>query len=424
MGYKQEAVRLTGVFQTAAKAVDPNADAQLDARIAEVQQRIDAVAGERVREAQLQSAYNSVSSSFATAQSNLRVAETNLATANRALTQWETQLEKTKNSSGKPCSTCSQPLTDKHLQAAITVAMSGVDERKEMVTAASEEVEARKVKLGNAEKMLNDADAELVKHREGMTDISGATQELGALQREKQILAAEAAEVQRLKDQARVAAERWKQAQAQTNPFLPMIDGYKQNVAEREQDIETCKGAYTLAVEDEAYAQAVVTVFAPAGVRARRLDEATPYLNQQTAHYLGSLADGAIEAFWTTLTENKSKTEVREKFSVTVEKVSANGQGSFKNLSGGEKRKVRLACALALQDLVATRASKSIDLWVGDEVDDALDDAGIERLMGVLEEKARQRGTVLVISHNDIKDFVRRQFVVTKVNGCATVVES
>jgi DNA repair exonuclease SbcCD ATPase subunit len=85
---------------------------------------------------------------------------------------------------------------------------------------------------------------------------------------------------------------------------------------------------------------------------------------------------------------------------------------------------VRLACALALQDLVATRAAKAIDLWIGDEIDDALDSAGLERLMGVLEEKARDRGTVLVISHNDIKDFCRRSFVVTKVNQRATVTES
>jgi DNA repair exonuclease SbcCD ATPase subunit len=181
--------------------------------------------------------------------------------------------------------------------------------------------------------------------------------------------------------------------------------------------VDTAKQAALEAQEQEAYAQAVVDVFAPSGVRAHRLDEATPYLNERTAHYLGSLADGAIEAYWTTLTEKK-KGDLREKFSVTVESENAP---SFGNLSGGEKRKVRLACALALQDLVATRASKSIQLWIGDEIDDALDPAGLERLMGVLEEKARDRGTVLVISHNDIKDFARKTFTVRKTGGRATV---
>lgn len=62
----------------------------------------------------------------------------------------------------------------------------------------------------------------------------------------------------------------------------------------------------------------------------------------------------------------------------------------FQTLSG-EKRKVRIACSLALQDLVSNRASKNIDLFIGDEIDDALDTAGLERLMGILESKARER---------------------------------
>ncbi|CAI6214319.1 hypothetical protein DJICPGNB_25920 [Escherichia coli] len=80
---------------------------------------------------------------------------------------------------------------------------------------------------------------------------------------------------------------------------------------------------------------------------------------------------------------------------------------SFQTLSGGEKRKVRIACSLALQDLVSNRASKNIDLFIGDEIDDALDTAGLERLMGILESKARERGTVLIISHKEMKSWFR-----------------
>jgi len=90
-------------------------------------------------------------------------------------------------------------------------------------------------------------------------------------------------------------------------------------------------------------------------------------------------------------------------------------------LSGGEKRKVRLATAMALQDMVASRATKPISLFIADEVDDALDDAGLERLMGILDEKARDRGTVLVISHNSLTDWIRDHAIVTKSGGLATV---
>jgi DNA repair exonuclease SbcCD ATPase subunit len=114
-------------------------------------------------------------------------------------------------------------------------------------------------------------------------------------------------------------------------------------------------------------------VFSPTGVRAYLLDEVTPFLNEQTAKYLGTLSDGNLTATWTTLVKT-AKGDLREKFSIEVTNVT--GGETFKGISGGEKRKVRIACALALQDLVARRASKPIELFIGDEIDDALDSRG------------------------------------------------
>ena len=112
--------------------------------------------------------------------------------------------------------------------------------------------------------------------------------------------------------------------------------------------------------------------------------------------------------------------EVREKFHIDAHN-DAVGTTSFGLLSGGEKRKVRLACALALQDIVASRAEKPINLLIGDEVDDALDESGLERLMGLLDEKSRERGTLLVISHNELSDWVREVCTVTRKAGQSTM---
>jgi DNA repair exonuclease SbcCD ATPase subunit len=173
------------------------------------------------------------------------------------------------------------------------------------------------------------------------------------------------------------------------------------------------------ALDDEvAVREAVAKTFGPAGVRAHILDTVTPFLNARTADYLAALSDGHIRAVWTTLTRAKSG-DLKEKFSIDVE--NALGARSFKGLSGGEKRKVRLACVLALQDLVASRASKPFSLWIGDEIDDALDDAGLERLMAILEQKARERGTVLIISHNSLTDWADAVTTVTKKDGSSTV---
>lgn len=164
----------------------------------------------------------------------------------------------------------------------------------------------------------------------------------------------------------------------------------------------------------------VVATFGPAGVRARILDNVTPFLNAQTSKYLSVLSDGHISANWSTLTTD-AKGNMKERFTIDVE--SDTGGSSFKLLSGGEKRKVRVSTSLALQDLVATRATKPIELFIGDEIDHALDPAGIERLTSVLEEKAKGSGTVLVISHNDMSDFISQQIVVEKKGGVSTVKE-
>jgi len=160
-----------------------------------------------------------------------------------------------------------------------------------------------------------------------------------------------------------------------------------------------------------------VKVFGPAGVRAHVLDTVTPYLNERTQEYLGALADGNIHAEWSTLGKT-AKGELREKFNIDV--MNDKGAESFAGLSGGEKRKVRLATAMALQDMVASRATKPINIFIADEVDHALDESGLERLMGVLERKARERGTVLVISHNSLSDWIDNVITVTKSGGLAT----
>jgi DNA repair exonuclease SbcCD ATPase subunit len=205
------------------------------------------------------------------------------------------------------------------------------------------------------------------------------------------------------------------------NPFTAMIDGADDTITDKTDFVQVCKDMLAAVVQDLKVHTAAAQVFGPAGVRAFLLDEVTPFLNEQTAKYLGTLSDGNLTATWTTLVKT-AKGELREKFAVELESVSAGG--TFKSISGGEKRKVRIACAFALSDLVARRASKPIELFIGDEIDDALDSAGLERLTTILEEKGKERGTVLVISHRDLKSWIKQSITIKKSGGVATLVEA
>jgi DNA repair exonuclease SbcCD ATPase subunit len=208
------------------------------------------------------------------------------------------------------------------------------------------------------------------------------------------------------------------------NPYVFNIKTLEGNVLKDSAAAEdAAKRLDALKPDIQVYAN-LVEATSPKGFRYHMLESVTKDLNRQTNYYLAMLTDGKITATWSTV-KRLASGDFKEAFSI---KVNMNGRSNFGSLSGGQKRKVRLACWFALQDLIADRAEKDVKLWVCDEVDGALDKAGIERLMSLLEEKARTKGTVLVISHNNLKDWIANGIVVSmegdvsKVSGFLNVV--
>lgn len=260
-------------------------------------------------------------------------------------------------------------------------------------------------------KVIDEARAHKVTTAAAVPDVSLITSQRAALMKTKDALDAagnlrRSAEV--AADKATFDADNERRA---TNPYDSAVAACKAGFGAAVIELETAEKKALALREEFLVATEVAKVFGPAGVRAQILDTVTPFLNDRTSEYLSVLSDGQITATWTTLTKSASG-DLKEKFSIEVE--HAKGGESFALISGGEKRKVRLACALALQDLVASRAIHPIDLWIGDEIDDALDPAGLERLMTILERKARERGTVLVISHSDLRDWIDNVTTVRK----------
>ena len=201
-------------------------------------------------------------------------------------------------------------------------------------------------------------------------------------------------------------------------PYNKTIKTLEESIAKLEKDKKERESEHEKYAEQQKIAEAVDELYSRKGIRAHILDTVTPFLNERTAFYLNTLSDGEITATWQTLTKT-AKGDFKEKFSIDVQ--SVKGANCFAGLSGGEKRKVRVATSMALQDLVASRAKKPIDLYIADEVDHALDASGLERMMSILEEKAKQFGTALVISHNSLRDWIDNSIVVTKRDGISAV---
>lgn len=387
--------------EEALKAWDePAARAELD----EIEVKIKAHNAEKAELRRLEEESYAAEKVVATGRSELTLKKRDLTNMEEALANIEAQI-------GKPCGECGKTYCEHDLEAARQA-------RREAIAALKSSMVPMVADLKKKITAMEEAAEKAGAFAKGMTDITALALRqrelsnlLNAIDATKRKIEAKQGEVTAIK-----AAANAKLTEA--NPWTKAIEAKKGEIEAAGKNINLLtKGIEERGAEVELLADAV-KVFGPAGVRAHILDTVTPYLNDRTREYLGALADGNIHATWATLAKT-AKGDLKEKFNIDV--TNDKGAESFAGLSGGEKRKVRLATAMALQDMVASRATKPIEIFVGDEIDHALDEAGLERLMTVLEKKAKERGTVLIISHNALTDWVDQVITVTKTGGYATV---
>ncbi|MFW8936455.1 AAA family ATPase [Klebsiella sp. C311] len=313
---------------------------------------------------------------------------------------------------GEPCPTCGKAYCVEDLS---TVKESFVEQARSEISqaqASATSVAKYQEHLEKALKIESSLVASTPDVSAIISRIEQLTKELGTLRhREKEVVAVEALVARARSEVDRITKE--------TNPSLAVIKRHEESLAANKSNYGVLKTELKNIQEQALLLDKARQVYSPAGVRSHILTSVTPFLNAQTAEYLNTLSDGNIVAEWSTM-ESTKKGEWRDKFNISVRKIGASK--TFQTLSGGEKRKVRIACSLALQDLVASRASKNIELFIGDEIDDALDTAGLERLMGILEAKARERGTVMIISHKEMKSWFRETITVEVKEGRSYVV--
>ena len=345
-------------------------------------------------------------------RASIRITENIQKEAMQRARAFKVKAEEVNTKVGEPCPTCGKAYCVEDLS---TVKESFVEQARSEISQAQASATSVAKYQEHLEKALK-IESSLVASTPDVSAIISRleqlTKELGTLRhREKEVVAVEALVARARSEVDRITKE--------TNPFLAVIKRHEESLAANKSNYGVLKTELKNIQEQALLLDKARQVYSPAGVRSHILTSVTPFLNAQTAEYLNTLSDGNIVAEWSTM-ESTKKGEWRDKFNISVRKIGASK--TFQTLSGGEKRKVRIACSLALQDLVASRASKNIELFIGDEIDDALDTAGLERLMGILEAKARERGTVMIISHKEMKSWFRETITVEVKEGRSYVV--
>lgn len=374
--------------------------ATLESRLAEVRKRIDATEEERKHKATLQWEAND-------ADTKARYAETKARDAGENVKKVKLALENVDGLVGSPCGECGKPYHEHDLDDARSL-------RKKALAEAVAEFKRLKSAMEEARDRSRIAQETLASFEHTMTSISDETRserEISSLLADVEVSLTNASH---LKMQVEAEVENYKRIMAEPSPYASMIDQAKRDILATHEHLEDERKKLKAISHKLSVATLAVEVLGTSGVRAHILDHVTPILNERTSHYLGQLSEGEISATWQTISATKAG-ELRDKFAINV--VNTKGAKSFGGLSGGEKRKVRIATAMALQDLVATRSAKSLPLFIFDEIDHALDADGLERLMSIMKEKATKSGTVLVISHNDLNHYISDSIRVVKEHG-------
>ena len=209
-----------------------------------------------------------------------------------------------------------------------------------------------------------------------------------------------------------------KLAYSKVESSIKAVNRYKDNLARLQSEgsidtsetlnsLETAENSlkeysdkFDKATRDVKVLDGVKSVFSNTGIKSFVLEQVYPALNESLEKYMSILTDGSISASISATSESKTG-NVSDK--ITIDVIRNSKETDYDSLSSGEQRRFDVALSLSLQDYVS--ANSGINVLFLDEIFDSLDAVGVDKVMGLLKEKAKEYSSVFVISHStELKD--------------------
>lgn len=140
--------------------------------------------------------------------------------------------------------------------------------------------------------------------------------------------------------------------------------------------------------------------FSAGGIQSMLIDEAIPFMNQQSSNYLDLMSNGRYSVSFDTMSTTKSG-EFRDKISVNVydSETHSNSRNGF---SGGQTRLVDIATILTLGDLQTKIQGFKTNILLFDEIFDALDEANTANVAKALRTILNSNLCEVIITHRHI----------------------
>jgi len=335
----------------------------------------------------------------------------------RQKTQLEQIDEQLKALDGDTCPLCESPLTEGHGRDQVRAL--GVARRTANVQLKQLKLKHKKAEAERAERKvaydheleLTEQVTELAHEMEGLRERIKAAESV--LERARQ-------QRDQFIEKAKGCIEQAKGWATQGNPYEEQLEAARKKVAHLKKVAKKLKVELKAEYNELAYLEFWVRGFSNQGMPSYMLDSVMPYITERANHYLETLADGDIKMVFDTQRELKSsKGDYRDEIDIQWE---VEGVADSYPPSGGQLKKMEIAADLALMDLVASREGGRLDLLMLDEVLDGLDAEGCHRVIRLLQELRRYRGTIFVISHEaEVSEAFEKAITAIKEGGVTTV---
>lgn len=204
-----------------------------------------------------------------------------------------------------------------------------------------------------------------------------------------------------------------------SNPHQGSLEVTNQDITSTKEKMSTTKSEIEKLRHQISLYDFWVSGFGKKGIQSYMLDSVIPFLNERVAEYASIMWNGETLIEFRTQRTLKSE-ELREDFHIAID--NCHGAQTYSGCSEGERERIDICIALALQDLITSRLGTDFNLCILDEVCRFTDDRGAECYFRLLQKLAERRSSVLVITHNPtLGTLASNTWIVEKSNGVTSL---
>ena len=276
--------------------------------------------------------------------------------------------------SGTKCDKCFSSITEENKENAV------LDEEKKV-----ERFEKQVVEYGKIAEPIADKIKDLTKTQFELLNVKRpkiSKDELGRIEANKQ---------------SNLELLKVKENQIGKNPYNEIILDLNNKASNAKEELEKTKFELEAKEKITKYLKFWEMGFGPNGLRSFVIENIIEILNSRTNYWLQFLID------------NKISIEFDKFLEVNIRREDPNDRLTYKQGSGGERRRIDLAIALSFASVMRLSSGSDNNIVFLDEVAENIDEVGILGLYRTLRELSKER-TVFVITHNQfLLDIIRDQ---------------